>query len=189
MPLSPTLWNDVVVVQAAFARIVGALQPSDLERATVNDKWTVRDVINHVVDGDHWLVRNIETGEDVFSDTDFVGNEPASLAVTRSNAALSSALEEILAHPESNHGMPIEDMIAIRIEEMLGHGWDIAEATGQDRDIAPEAAGRCLERVRTKLGDAGSRGEFYKPEHGVSPDASMADQLAAFAGKPVPATR
>jgi len=189
MPVEPM--NDLDTAHAAFASLVATIAPADLALPTVNDGWTVRDVINHVIDGEYWAATYLRTGIDEFTDTDHAGNDPAA-AVARGRQALRIALDE-RAHLERQglapgRSMATSDIVAIRIEELIGHGWDIAQATGQATDVAPLLAAKCLERARTRLSAPEARGEFFKPARQVSPDAPVADQLAAFLGKPVPAT-
>jgi uncharacterized protein (TIGR03086 family) len=184
MPPAPLI-DDLETAQHTFANLLEPLTPNDLEKPTVNDDWTVRDVINHVIDGDYWAAKHLRTGADDFTDTDYIGNRPAIDAARTAQEDFLAALAETGDIPAAEGSMPPSDVVNIRIDELIGHGWDIARATGQNTHLAPEVAARSLERVRATLTSPESRGEFFKPAQPAPPDASMADQLAAFAGKPI----
>ncbi len=180
---------DLEEAYAAFTGLVAELQPDDLALPTVNDGWTVRDVINHVVEGDHWAERYLRTGADEFSGEDYLGSASPVDAIAEGHRQVVAALRDVARDdadlPVPSLEIPSAEVVAIRIDELIGHGWDVAQATGQDTDIAPRLAARCLARVQASLRDEGARGEFFKPAQPVAADAPVADQYAAFCGKPV----
>ena len=180
---------DLEEAYAAFTGVVAELEPDDLAVPTVNDEWTVRDVINHVVEGDHWAERYLRTGADEFSGEDYLGNASPVDAIAEGRRQVVAALRDLTRDdadlPVLSLTIPPAEVVAIRIDELIGHGWDVAQATGQDTDIAPGLAAQSLARVHASLRDGGSRGEFFKPAQPVGADAPIGDQLAAFCGKPV----
>jgi uncharacterized protein (TIGR03086 family) len=64
------------------------------------------------------------------------------------------------------------------------HSWDIAAATGQSTDIAPELAAQALAAWRSRLGD-GQRpaGMPFDDPQPVPAGATAADELAAYLGR------
>ncbi|MDP9370240.1 MAG: hypothetical protein M3Q03_18535 [Chloroflexota bacterium] len=70
--------------------------------------------------------------------------------------------------------------------ELLIHGWDLARATGQRTDLAPDLAERSLGSWRAWFGDRprGASG-LFDPEQPVPEGAGAADRLAAFLGRRV----
>ena len=70
--------------------------------------------------------------------------------------------------------------------ETLAHSWDMAKATSQDTDLAPDAAVHLLEVAQTMMSDD-SRGENanFGSMQPCPPDAPAADRLAAFLGRRV----
>lgn len=184
------LRTDLSLAYQAFANLVANLDQADLAVPTVNDGWTVRDVINHVVDGDAWAVTFLQTGEDVFTSTDYVGTDPPITAVQRTHESLLGVLNSKASQPRDTPirrgGHSISDVIAIRIDEFVGHGWDVAQATGKIHAISPEVVERCIIHQGFHLDPIDQRGAFFKAPQSISPEAPLADQLAAFLGKPVP---
>ncbi|MFC4040124.1 TIGR03086 family metal-binding protein [Dactylosporangium siamense] len=68
--------------------------------------------------------------------------------------------------------------------EMLVHGWDLARATGQPTDLAPEVAGAVLPAVRAMYGALPrTPGGSFGPEQPAPAGATAADRLAAYLGR------
>ena len=67
------------------------------------------------------------------------------------------------------------------------HAWDLAKATGQDSDLAPELATALLSQAQQSISDAfrGPEGAPFGAEQECGDGASNADQLAAFLGRTV----
>ena len=65
--------------------------------------------------------------------------------------------------------------------ELLLHGWDIAQSSGQDLRVSDEV----VSYVRRLAEDIipGGRGRSFGDEVKASPDASALEQLAAFSGR------
>ena len=84
--------------------------------------------------------------------------------------------------------MPAGAVMGLAMNDTFTHGWDLAKATGQSTDIAPQLAAQILEQARASIHDA-FRGEDGAAPFGVEQDcpegASAADQLAAFLGRDV----
>ena len=72
------------------------------------------------------------------------------------------------------------------IIELLSHGWDLAKATGQGTDLAPDVAEDTLAVVRSWYRDQPrGPGNAFGPEQPVAVGASAADRLAAYLGRVV----
>jgi len=67
--------------------------------------------------------------------------------------------------------------------ELLVHGWDIAQATGQSIDASPEVASYLLARAR-ELITQDKRGRSFAAEVPVRPEATALRRLIAFTGRP-----
>ena len=68
------------------------------------------------------------------------------------------------------------------------HGWDLARATGQPTDLAPDLAAALLANAEQNIPDAfrGADGEaLFGARQEAPADASNADRLAAFLGRDV----
>ncbi|MER7276307.1 TIGR03086 family metal-binding protein [Dactylosporangium sp. NPDC000244] len=70
--------------------------------------------------------------------------------------------------------------------EMLAHGWDLAKATGQPTDLAPDLAATTLATVHEIYGELPrTPGGSFAPARPVPDQASAADHLAAYLGRNV----
>ncbi len=84
--------------------------------------------------------------------------------------------------------MPGAAVMGLAMTDTFTHAWDLAKATGQSTDLAPELAAQLLAQSR-KVIQPGFRGEDGAAPFGAEqacPDgACNADQLAAFLGREV----
>jgi uncharacterized protein (TIGR03086 family) len=75
------------------------------------------------------------------------------------------------------------DRLRIRLYDLLAHGWDLAQATGQPARLPDDIAEQALIFAREQLRDQARSGRFG-PVQAVSDDASAIERLAAFLGRP-----
>jgi uncharacterized protein (TIGR03086 family) len=66
--------------------------------------------------------------------------------------------------------------------ELLVHGWDVAQATGAQIEVAPEVASYVLEQARSLI-TADKRGRSFAAEVPAGPSATMLEELIAFTGR------
>ena len=84
--------------------------------------------------------------------------------------------------------LPGSQFLYLAATDTFVHGWDLAMATGQPTDLAPELAAQLLDGARNAIGDSmrGPDGAApFGPEQKAPEGASNADQLAAFLGRTV----
>jgi uncharacterized protein (TIGR03086 family) len=83
--------------------------------------------------------------------------------------------------------MPGAAFLGMAMNDTLVHGWDLAKATGQSTDLAPDLAAALLEQSRTTVPDAfrSESGAIFGLAKQAPAGASNADQLAAFLGRDV----
>jgi uncharacterized protein (TIGR03086 family) len=65
--------------------------------------------------------------------------------------------------------------------ELLLHGWDLAEGSGQTIEISDEVVGYVAGQAEQII--AGGRGGAFGDEAGVAADAGALDRLAAYSGR------
>ncbi|SNT31294.1 TIGR03086 family protein [Asanoa hainanensis] len=125
-----------------FADQVARIRPDQWSAPTPCTDWTVRDLVNHLVYEDRWSVPLIN-GASLGSvgnrfEGDLLGADPVgaaqdasaeSVAAVRASGALSRDVE-------LSFGVtPAEEYVRQLLADHVVHGWDIAAATGQDRDL------------------------------------------------------
>jgi uncharacterized protein (TIGR03086 family) len=175
------------VVEGIIARI----SPEQMHLPTVNDEWDVRALINHLVRGNVWAIQNLETGGAPRPTEDLIGDRSPAQAFSESAQDMikafhaPGALGKMIVMPFGE--IPGAGLAMFRTGDLVGHAWDLAVATGQDRNIAPEMCEMVLEMSRKRLEGIDRARSPFKEIVEVSPDACPADRLAGFLGKPVPA--
>jgi uncharacterized protein (TIGR03086 family) len=174
---------------ASTRSILGNVTPSQLDDATPCASWKVRDVINHVI-GTHVFFTGALTGASP------AGGDPASGDFM---AAFDDATRACVAAFQSDGvaertitlpfgELPAAAVAGLAATDTLTHGWDLARATGQPTDLAPDTAATLLAAAEQNIQDA-FRGPDGKAPFGAKQEApdgsSNADRLAAFLGRHV----
>ena len=144
-------------------------------------------MVNHLVTGNLAFVTLITGTEPPVRDADHLGDDPF-FALRASADLLVAALRTpgiaALTYPLPFGEVPGAALAGIRITEFLGHGWDLARATGQAPDFPDNVAARGLAEARDQLRGR-SPGSSFAPEQPVSGGAAAIDRLAAFLGRSV----
>ena len=151
--------------------------------------WTARDVVSHLVDVHGMFFglvgRSLEPGPDV--ETDPLG------AWTSARDQMQAGLDDPARAGEEFDGISGRSTFAAAVDRFVCfdlniHGWDLARATGQSTDLAPELATELLASARMFIQPA------FRGDDGVMPfgaeqeapaNATEADKLAAFLGRKI----
>lgn len=109
-------------------------------------------------------------------------------AAAELRAALKTpgVLDEVYKATPKGRGVPGALLAQVRTLELLGHGWDLARATGQPAGFPDDLAERVLGVARLTLSARPEGpGAPYGPEVPAPDDAPPIDRLAAFLGRTV----
>jgi uncharacterized protein (TIGR03086 family) len=175
---------------AVFVEVLSNVTPEQMTLPTVNDDWDVRGLINHLVGGNQWMAENVRTGNAPRpSGEDAIGDRSPMDAYTESWNAMIAAFEEPGAMQRTLQmpfgEFPVAAAAVLRFGDTIAHTWDLAKATGQDTNIAPELCEAALAMARQRLeGQLRVQGRF-KEEMPVPADACAADRLAGYLGKQI----
>ncbi|MEV8376662.1 TIGR03086 family metal-binding protein [Kribbella sp. NPDC056861] len=174
----------------AFEQKVAAVRPEQWANQSPCDKWTARDVLDHIVAMHGYMLMPV--GQTV----------PAEEDPLKAFQAARAAVEAVLADPalvaqeaDTPAGRTtVEGQIdSVISDDLVLHGWDLARATGQDETMDPVDVERLwagnsaippevIEMYRTP--DAFGLGiEVFGPEVVVPEDASLQDKLLGFIGR------
>jgi uncharacterized protein (TIGR03086 family) len=161
---------------------IAAVSPDALDTPTPCGRWSLRELLDHVVDTSGVFADALGTpGPEVPASA---GELPwvaafAAIAVrTRQGWADPAALERTY---ELRFGtMPGPVMASANLLEVVVHGWDIAQATGEAVDIPDGLAVPILEFARAAISDA-QRGDDFAADLAVGDTPS--EQLVAFLGR------
>jgi uncharacterized protein (TIGR03086 family) len=147
--------------------------------------WSVRDLVNHVVGEELWMVPLLEgaTIADVGDrlDGDVLGEDPIATARSASAAALACSEELLPANPKVHLSYGDEDAAEYAMQltaDHLVHAWDLAQAVSLDPRLDPEL----VEAVAAWFAE---REELYRAAGIIGPRVDRAgdaqtDLLAAF---------
>ncbi len=149
-----------------------------LDAPTPCEKWKVRDVVNHLLDGSRYFqdaVQGKESPPPAEMPDDFLGNQDAA-------RAHADAREKTL---DAFRGADLEKSgfsVGIAFCDQLIHGWDIAKGTGQDATMPSDLAEAAYGMLNGRLTDE-TRARGFDAEVTVPDDAPAQDKLLGYVGR------
>lgn len=161
------------------------VRPEQLSLPTPCAEWDVRQLIEHLVDGNEMFTRAVVGQTDGPAVAAFDGPFEA---YTSSTDAVRRAwrqpgvLDREITGPFG--ALPGYMVVRMHFVDHLVHGWDLAKATGQDTTIDTLLATAAYEEMTAAL-DASSRGSGlpFGAEVACSPDAPIHERLVTFLGR------
>ncbi len=179
------LEQAIAVTRGVLANVT----PEQLGDPTPCESWDVAALINHIVGAQHFFLAGL-TGTPPAAPGDFAAGDylaaydEVSAAVLAAFAA-DGVLESLITMPFGE--MPGAAVMGLATNDTFQHGWDLAKATGQRTDLAPELAAALLVQARATISPTfrGPEGAPFGAEQEAPDGASTADQLAAFLGRSV----
>jgi uncharacterized protein (TIGR03086 family) len=172
------------------AGVLAGVSEQQLSAATPCASWNVAELVNHMIGGQGFFAACVN-GEMPSGDSpDFAsGDFRAAFAEASAACVAAFATEGALAKTvRAPFGeMPAPAFMGLAITDTFQHAWDLARATGQDTDLAPEMATMLLAQAKAGISAnfRGPEGAPFGVEQTAGDDASPADQLAAFLGRAV----
>src|SRR5215207_2889571 len=172
-----------------FLEVLSNVRPEQMRLPTPDDEWDVRALINHVVLGNTWAAENVKTGSAPRPSGDVIGDRDPLDAYTASADAMMASFEEpgtmgrMVTMPFGE--MPAAGLAAFRFTDLIVHAWDLAKATGQSTDLAPQLCEAALAMSRQRMSEMDRANLPFKEEVPVSANAPAADRLAGFLGRQV----
>lgn len=162
-----------------------------LDHPTPCASWDVRALVNHIVGGSHWFAATVEAGVSPeegeaidFAADDFVAAFDQGVKASVAAFGAPGALDKTLKLPFGE--FPGAAFLGLATTDTFAHGWDLAKATGQSTDLAPELAAQLLHGAKTSIPDQfrGPDGKApFGPAIEAPESATAADRLAAFLGR------
>jgi uncharacterized protein (TIGR03086 family) len=172
--------------------VLANVTPDQLDNPTPCASWKTRDLINHLVGGSFFFAAATKGEEvgDSSSAPDFAsGDFRAAFADGSKQAteafAAPGAMDRMVKVPFGE--FPGAAWMGLATTDTFAHAWDLAKATGQGTDLAPDLAEQLLVGARAAISDE-LRGDEPMPfatEKSCPETASAADRLAAFLGRSV----
>jgi uncharacterized protein (TIGR03086 family) len=170
-------------------RYIQGVEDDQWDEVSIDEEWTVRELVNHVVSGNFWVPELVggktidEVGDRL--DGDQLGADPVQ-AYDASAAAAGAAFREdgAMDRPVAVSYGPVPGSIYCghRFLDVLVHGWDVAKSTGQDTNLPYDLVEACWEVIEPQLEGLKGSGAFGT-EVTVGPDADRQTQLLAALGR------
>jgi uncharacterized protein (TIGR03086 family) len=183
------LLADLGRALAATEAVVAGIRPDQWPTPTPCTELDVHGVLNHLVRGNQLFAAIVGGEPRPVLGADHLGDDPLA-AYQRAAAQLREAfaapgvLESVYQAPFG--AGPGAVLVHVRIVEVLVHGWDLAQATGQPAEFPDDVAGRALARSRSRLtARPQGPGAPFAAEVPVPQEAPAVDRLAGFLGRPV----
>jgi uncharacterized protein (TIGR03086 family) len=185
--------NDGPALMAAAAaetaRVVAGATNTALDQATPCGDWDLRTLLNHTILWTAYSAERRAHGESVAEELmskDFTADPGFAQDY---EAQLEKAVQA-WSDPQAWEGdrsvmgsaMPAADIAAMLIMEMVLHGWDVAQATGQDYHADDGLAQAVLAAVKAQ-GDMFRQYQGFAAVVPVPDDASAFDRALSLSGR------
>jgi uncharacterized protein (TIGR03086 family) len=163
----------------------------DWSRPTPCTDWNVRALVNHVVGEDRWtkpLVdgKTIAEVGDAF-DGDLLGEDPRAAAIAAAEEALAAVAERLPAGGRVHLSYGKEDIgeyVSQLAADHLIHGWDLAVATGQNRNLDAELVAEVAAWYRNREEIMRSTGAIAARQDSALGGNPQAELLIAYGRDP-----
>jgi uncharacterized protein (TIGR03086 family) len=191
--------NSGVSEDLAFADMDRAITAAQAIVAGIRDEqWAaptpctgvdVRELVNHLVTGNLHFAALVNQTPLPDRDADHLGGDPLAAfgraaGELREAFARPAVLTTMYAAPFGT--APGVALVRARIVEHLGHGWDLARATGQPADFPDDVVERAITAAKRQLATRPEGPDSpFAAEVPVPADASVIDRFAGFLGRPV----
>jgi uncharacterized protein (TIGR03086 family) len=169
--------------------LVAGIRDDQWPTTSIDEEWTVRELVNHVVTGNYWA-EELGSGKTIDEvgdrlDGDVLGDDP--VAVYDDSAARAAAVFRrpgALDRPCAVSYGPVPGSVYCghRFLDVLVHGWDIAKSTGQDTTLDPRLVEALWSVLEPQLEGLQASGAFGTPVE-VPDDASPQTRLLAVLGR------
>jgi uncharacterized protein (TIGR03086 family) len=157
-------------------KVAGATAKLDV--STPCDKWTVRDLLNHILETQQFFVstaRNEGGQPPAPKPAELLSDSPVDDFEHARAQVLSTFSEDgVIARTGPSLGIAFSDQLL--------HGWDVAKATGQDTTMPHGLAEAAHKIIHGRFTDEERKGIFGS-EITVPTSASAKDTLLAYTGR------
>ncbi len=175
---------------ASTRAVLENVSADQMDGSTPCASWSVSELVDHILSSQHFFLTGLTQQPPSGTDTDYSSGDylAAFDEVTAEATVAFSAdgvMEKMIALPFGE--MPGAALMGMACTDTFQHGWDLAKATGQSTDLAPELAADLLQQSKMFIQDTfrGPEGAPFGPEQQSPDGATTADQLAAFLGRSV----
>ena len=170
--------------------VLANVKADQLGDSTPCAAWNVSGLIDHIVGANIFFSSGVTgappAGIDAkFSEGDYLAAFDEQSAACVAAFQGEGVMEKVLTLPFG--AMPGSAFVGLAMTDTFTHAWDLAKATGQDTNLAPDLAAALLASAKMAIQPAfrSEEGSVFGMEQTAPEGASNADQLAAFLGRTV----
>jgi uncharacterized protein (TIGR03086 family) len=172
------LWSKVA---DGFGARLNAVTDDQWDAPTPCTDWNVRQLVDHVVDGQRMLPTRLGVEIDT-ADGDPKRAWPAIRAAALAAYQQPGVLDESVELPFGT--MTVRQMLTnVMTGDLLLHSWDLARATGGDEQLEPEAVATVFEGYQPLDEMLHSSGQVFGPKVDPPTGADLQTELLCFAGR------
>jgi len=179
----PADLNPLTYAEATLAvcqHVLRGISEGDLDLPTPCTEFTVGQLADHLIDS--MVSLGAMAGAEVSTaETGTVESRVAFAAQQTLEAWDRRGTEGTVQLGQSE--MPATFAAGILSIELLVHGWDFAQATGQQVSVSHEVSRYVLDQAHTVISPQGRQRGAFSEAIEVGPDADILDRLIAFAGR------
>ncbi len=177
----------------ATGQVIDAITADQWAAPTPCTEWTTTDLLRHLVMGNGLFAAALN-GEprspeslsaELGPDVDLAAAYRDTAAVLLKAFSAPGALERVVTVPFGT--VPGAVALHLRTTEVLTHGWDLAQATGQPAEFPADVAEQELAFSQAALGQIPADRRPFAPPQPVAPDAPAIERLVACLGRSVAA--
>jgi uncharacterized protein (TIGR03086 family) len=177
--------NPIDMYRTATQRAVEVARNVSVDQLTWSTpctKWTVQDLLDHMVGGTHYLAAAL--GADVADPPDNATADDLAAGVARCLDRLDEPgnLQHRSRSPLGFEWSGLEATAGTSMD-VLVHTWDLATATGQDARLDPDVVGACVAMFLPAMPENGRAAGIIGPAVEVAGDASPQDRLLGALGR------
>ena len=171
------------------AEVVAGTKPEQFNDPTPCGDWDVRALLDHIISGCTVSAAGAsERNEQASAGGDLVGDDHVA-SYERAAAAAAAAFEAPGAMEKTFHmpwgGTPGSAVLGTALADIVVHGWDLAQATGQeiviDDDVAEEVYGMTTSMMAPK--GKYPRGDRFAEPVDLPNHAPIRDKMLAYLGR------
>ena len=174
----------------AVGELISNIRPEQWSAPTPCPDWTVRRLVEHLI-GMNRVFAAMLADEPPPRRGDGIADD-----VVRAYRESAATLRTAFGQPgilERSYTGPLgeatgAERLQIRLYDLLAHGWDLTQATGQPTQLPDDLAEQSLAFARAQLTEQSRPGRFG-PAQIVSDQASAVERLVGFLGRPVESVR
>jgi uncharacterized protein (TIGR03086 family) len=172
----------------ATSRVVAGTRREQLDDPTPCPDWTVRDLLNHLINGCLAFAAGARGDPRSIDGEDQTGEDHVAAFEAASAAAIDAfkepgAMDKVFKMSWGE--TPAQAALGLAIADAAVHGWDLTRATKQDMDIDDDIAEAIFTMTSNMMEPNGSypRGEAFGEPVEVADDAPIVEKMLAYLGR------